>query len=60
MHGKVRNIYKILVGKHELKRSFGRPWYRWEDDIKIDVREKPEKLWNRFTFRRTETSDGLL
>jgi hypothetical protein len=34
----MRNAYKILVGKPERKRPFGRPGYRWEDNIKIDYR----------------------
>jgi hypothetical protein len=27
--GKIRNAYKILVGKTEGKRPHGRPWSRW-------------------------------
>jgi hypothetical protein len=30
---------KILVGKPEGKRPLGRPRRRWEDNIKIDLRE---------------------
>jgi hypothetical protein len=37
--GKIRNIYKILVGKPEGKRPFRRPGQRWEDNIKIDLKE---------------------
>ena len=33
-------IYRILMGKPEGKRSLGRPWRRWEDNIKTDLREK--------------------
>jgi hypothetical protein len=32
-------VYKDLVGKPEEKRPFGRPRRRWEDGIKIDLRE---------------------
>jgi hypothetical protein len=35
---KMRNVYKILVGKPGWKRPLGRPRCRWED-IKIDLRE---------------------
>jgi len=35
----VRNVYKILVGKPEGKRPFGKPRYRWENNIRIDVSE---------------------
>jgi hypothetical protein len=31
--------YKILVGKPEGKRPVGRPRRRWEDKIRIDLRE---------------------
>jgi hypothetical protein len=33
------NAYKILVGKHEGKRPFGRPRRRREDNIRMDLRE---------------------
>jgi hypothetical protein len=32
-------VYKVLVGKLEGKRSLGRPRRRWEDGIRIDLRE---------------------
>jgi hypothetical protein len=34
-----RNAYRILVGKPEGKRSLERPRRRWEDNIKMDLRE---------------------
>ena len=34
-----RNSYRILVGKPKGKRPRGRPRRRWEDNIKIDLRE---------------------
>jgi hypothetical protein len=34
-----RNAYRILVGKPEGKRPLGRPRRRWEDNIKMYVRE---------------------
>ena len=34
-----RNAYRVLVGKPEGKRPLGRPRRRWEDNIKIDLRE---------------------
>jgi hypothetical protein len=37
--GLMRNIYNILVRKTEEKRTLGRPTRRWEDDIKMDLRE---------------------
>jgi hypothetical protein len=37
--GEKRNAYKILVGKPERKRPLGRPRRRWEDNVKMDLRE---------------------
>jgi hypothetical protein len=34
-----RNVYKVLVGKPEGKRSLGRPKCRWEDKIKNHLHE---------------------
>jgi hypothetical protein len=36
---KVRNAYRILVGKPEEKRPLGRPRRRWVYNIKMDLRE---------------------
>jgi hypothetical protein len=35
--GEMRNMYNILVGKHEGKRPLGGPWYGWKDNIRIDL-----------------------
>jgi hypothetical protein len=37
--GEERKVYKVLVGKPEGKRPLGRPRYRWEDEIRMDLRE---------------------
>jgi hypothetical protein len=37
--GEKRNTYIILVGKTERKSPLGRPKRRWENNIKIDLRE---------------------
>jgi hypothetical protein len=37
--GKRKNAYRILVGKPEGKRPLGRPRCRWEDNIRIYLRE---------------------
>ena len=34
-----RNAYRVLVGKPEGTRPLGRPRRRWEDGIKMDLRE---------------------
>jgi hypothetical protein len=37
--GEDRKVYKVLVGKSEGKRALGRPTCRWEDGIRMDVRQ---------------------
>jgi hypothetical protein len=37
--GEERKVYKVLVGKPEGKRPLGRPRHRWEDGIRVDLRE---------------------
>jgi hypothetical protein len=34
-----RGVYRVLVGRPEGKRPLGRPRRRWEDNIKMDLRE---------------------
>jgi hypothetical protein len=37
--GAKRNLYRLLEGNPEGKRSPGKPRYRWVDNIKIDLIE---------------------
>jgi 1,2-phenylacetyl-CoA epoxidase catalytic subunit len=37
--GEITDAYKILVGKPEGKRQFRRTRRRWEDNIRMDLRE---------------------
>jgi hypothetical protein len=37
--GEGRNLYGVLVGKTDGKRSLERPRRRWEDGIRMDLRE---------------------
>jgi hypothetical protein len=37
--GEGRDVYRVLVGRPEGKRPLGRPRCRWEDNIKMDLRE---------------------
>jgi len=30
-------VYRVLVGKLEVKRPLGRPMRRWEDSIRMDL-----------------------
>jgi len=34
-----RRVYRVLVGRPEDKRPLGRPKRRWEDNIRMDLRE---------------------
>jgi hypothetical protein len=37
--GEGRGVYRVLVGRPERKRPLARPRRRWEDNIKMDLRE---------------------
>jgi len=37
--GEGRGVYRVLVGKPEGMRPLGRPRHRWEDNIRMDLRE---------------------
>jgi hypothetical protein len=37
--GEGRDVYRVLVGRPEGKRPLARPRHRWEDSIKLDLRE---------------------
>jgi hypothetical protein len=51
--GEGRKVYRILVGKPKGNRSLGRPRRRWEDGIRIDLREIGWRgLWSGFTWLR--------
>jgi hypothetical protein len=39
MHGEWRGVYRVLVVRPKGKRPLGRPRHRWEDNIKMDLRE---------------------
>jgi hypothetical protein len=58
--GEEREAYKVLVGKPEGKRPLGRPRRRWENGMRIDVREIGLGVWIGFDWLRTGTGGGLL
>ena len=37
--GEGRGVYRVLVGKPEGRRPLGRPRRRWEDNVRMDLRE---------------------
>jgi hypothetical protein len=59
--GEGRNVYRVLVGKPEGKRPVERPRRRWEDGIKMDLREVGwGGVWSGFTWLRPGIVGGLL
>jgi hypothetical protein len=59
--GEGRNMYRVLVGKPEGKRQLERPRRRWEDGIKVDLREIGwGGVWSGFTWLRIGTVGELL
>jgi len=38
-YGEGRGVHRVLEGKPEGKRPLGKPRRRWEDNIKMDLRE---------------------
>jgi hypothetical protein len=38
-HGEKRNTYSVLVGKPERKKPIGTFRRRWEDNVKMNVKE---------------------
>jgi hypothetical protein len=34
-----KGAYRVLVGKPEERRPFGKPRRKWEDNIKMDLKE---------------------
>jgi hypothetical protein len=39
MQGEGRGVHRVLVGRPEGERLLGRPRCRWDDNIKLDLRE---------------------
>ena len=37
--GEGRGVHRVLIGKPEGKRPLGRPRRRWEDNVKMNLRE---------------------
>jgi hypothetical protein len=48
-------VYKVLVGKPKGKRPLGMPRRRWEDGIRMDLKEISLGVWIGFDWLRTGT-----
>jgi hypothetical protein len=57
--GKGRGVYRVLVGKPEGKRPLERSKCRWEDNIKMDLREMgiDGANWIRLAQHRVQWRD---
>jgi hypothetical protein len=58
--GERRSAYRVLMGKPEERRSLERPRRRWEDNIKMDLREVGWGAWTGSIWLRIGTGGGLL
>jgi hypothetical protein len=58
--GEEREMYRVLVGKPEGKKPLGRPRRRWEDEIRMDLRDIGWGSVEWIRWLRIGTGDGLL
>jgi hypothetical protein len=56
--GDRRGVYRVLVGNSECRRPLGRPRFRWEDNIKMDLQEVGCGAWIGFIWLRIGTGNG--
>jgi hypothetical protein len=60
-YGERRGVYRVLVGKPEVKRPLGRTRRRWEDNTKMDFKEVGYVgVWTGSSWLRIGTGDGQL
>jgi hypothetical protein len=55
--GEEMKVYRVFMGKPEGKRPLGRPRHRWEDGIRMDLREIC-RVWIGFSWLRIRTGAG--
>ena len=58
--GEGRGVLRVLVGKPEGKRPFGRPTLRWEDNVKMDLQEIEGGVGTGWSWLRIGTGGGHL
>jgi len=56
----MRGAYRVLLGKPEGKRALGRYRRRWEDNIKMDLREWDGGPWTGLIWLRIGTGGRYL
>jgi hypothetical protein len=45
-----RSAFTVFVGKCKGRRPLGRPWYRWEDDMNMDLKEMEDEVVDWINF----------
>ena len=55
-----RGVHEVLVGKPEGKRPLGRPKRRWEDNIKMELKEVGRGCGEWMGWLRIGTGGGRL
>jgi hypothetical protein len=58
--GEVRGAYNVLVGRPEGRRPLERPSRRWEDNVKLDLREIGFRSVIGLIWLRIGTGGGIL
>ena len=58
--GDRRSLYRVLVGKPEGKRSLGRLRRRWEDGMKVDLKEVGWWAWTVLNWFKVVSGDWHL
>jgi hypothetical protein len=59
-HGEMRNAYKMLFGKYEVKKLLGRPRRKWEGNIEIYLKNVGFEGCTGLNWVRIGSSGGLL
>jgi len=55
-----RGGYGVLIGKSERKRPLGRRRRKWEDNIRVDLKESRWESVDLFDLVQTGTTGGVL
>jgi hypothetical protein len=58
--GEGKGVYRVLIGRPEGKRPLGRLRCRWEDNMKMDLREMGINRLNWIWLARIGSSGRLL
>jgi hypothetical protein len=58
--GEGKGVYRVLVGRPEGKRPLGRHRRRWDNNVKLDLREIGIDGGSGFSWLRIVSSGGLV